>query len=214
MNRPTAHRRRSFRGIDADLSRETRSSPGSTATHWRRVSVLRRCVNNCGNRSGGGRGGHGRGRHVLASRADAEDFEVVTVDGEVRVAREIAQEVVEGATGEGDDGAALGADQVVAVPRLTDDVGGVTAGLEEASQEIDRGEDLQRAVDGGATDRGEFLDDLLGGERSPVGENGIDNRAARAGQPVAVIVEDIHHMVGGRDLWRVRQGCRVHGDEA
>jgi hypothetical protein len=117
---------------------------------------------------------------MLAFRADAEDFEVVTVDREVRVAREVAEEIVEGAAREGDDGAALRANEVVAVPRLTDDVGGVTAGLEQARQEIDRREDLQRAVDGGPADRGELLDELLGGEGAPVGKDGLDDPAGSA----------------------------------
>ncbi len=49
-------------------------------------------------------------RGLLASRADAEDLQEVTVDGELRVAREIVHEIVDGAGGKGDGGPAPGAD--------------------------------------------------------------------------------------------------------
>jgi hypothetical protein len=54
---------------------------------------------------------------------------MVAVDGEVGVACEVAEEVVHGTPGEGDDDAALGADEVMTVPRLSDDVGGMATGL-------------------------------------------------------------------------------------
>lgn len=124
------------------------------------------------------------------------------------------KKVVEGAAREGDDGAALGADEVVAVSRLADDVGRMTAGLQQARQEIDRRENLKRAIDRGATDRGEFLDELLRGEGAAVGEDGLDDPTAWSGQPVTVVVEDTHDVVGGWDLLGVGKGCPVHSDEA
>jgi hypothetical protein len=151
---------------------------------------------------------------VLTTGADAEDFEVMTVDGEVGVAGEIAQEVVDRAPGKGDDGTALGADEVVAVARLADDVGGVATGLEEAGQQIDRGEDLQRPIDGRAPDRREFFDELFGGERPPVGEDGFDDGTARHGQAVTVIVEHAQDMLRGWELWRAGNGRSVHDGEA
>src|SRR5687767_9379380 len=119
------------------------------------------------------RGYQAGSRHVLAPWADTEDLKVMTMDREVRIAGKVPKKVIEGASGECHHGAALGADEVVAVSRLPDDIGGMTTGLEEAGQEINRREDLKRAIDGRATDRWQLLHELLGGKWAAVGKDGL-----------------------------------------
>ena len=138
----------------------------------------------------------------------------MTMDREVRIAGKVPKKVIEGASRECDHGAALGANEVMAVSRLPDDIGGMTTGLEEAGQEINRRENLKRAIDGRATDRGQLFDELLGGKGAAVGKDGLDNLTAGAGQPVTVVIEGAHDVVGGRDLLRVGEGCPVHSEEA
>jgi hypothetical protein len=139
---------------------------------------------------------------------------MMTMDREMCIAREVMKEIVEGAACKGDHGAALGADEVVPVSRLPDHVGGVTAGLEQARQEIDGRQDLQRPIDSGTPDRGEFLDQLLGGKGAAVAEDSLNNLAPWIGQPVSVVVEDPHDVICSRDLLWVGMGSPVHGDEA
>jgi hypothetical protein len=150
---------------------------------------------------------------IVAGGADAEDFEVVTLDREVRVASQIADQVVDGTASEGDDDTALGADEVMPVTGLTDDVGWMKTRLQEPSQDIERGENFQGAVDRCSPDCREFFDDLLGGKGALMSENGIDHSPAGVGQPVAVLVEHAHHMIGGWEEFGSRERSRHHGGE-
>ena len=119
--------------------------------------------------AGEGSGGEGAlGR--AADRAEAEDFQEVTFDREIGVAAQIADELVDRAGRKGDDVAAAGADQMVAMPRRVDDVGGATVGQMNALQHIEGSDDFERAINRRAADvrRAPFEigDDLLGGERA------------------------------------------------
>ena len=162
-------------------------------------------------------GRRGDGLFVAAVGANAEDFQEVAVDREVGVAGKVTDEVVDGAAGEGDDGAAVGADEVVAVAGETDDVGGMAIGLEETGEDVDGGEDLEGAVDGGTTRLWvaalEVGDDLLGGEGSRPSEDGLEDGAPRTGDAVAVLGEEGNDSGrGGRRRGRPRR--RAKGNHA
>jgi len=147
-------------------------------------------------------GGSDDGTLVTTVGADAEDLQQVTVDSKVGVAGKVAHEIVDGAAGEGNHGATVGADEVVAMAGDADDIGGVAISLEEASQDIDRGEDFEGAVDSGAAEFGigalQVGDDLLGGEGSRASQDGVDDGAARGGDPVAMIRKEAGDTGRGR----------------
>ena len=132
------------------------------------------------------------------------------MDGEVGVAGEVADEVVDGAASESDDRAAVGADEVMPVAGGADDVGGPAVGAEEAREDVDGGEDFEGAVDRGAANgRGgvaEVGDELLGGEGAGVAEDGVKDGASGAGHPVAVGGED------GKDVRGRREGRSCGGE--
>jgi hypothetical protein len=114
----------------------------------------------------------------------------MSVDCELGVAGEIPNHIVEGATRERNDRPALGANKMVAMARLADDVGGMAAGLQESSQDIDRGEDFERAINGCSAYERHFGDKLLGGERSLASQDRTDDPAAGRGHPVTVFKQD------------------------
>jgi hypothetical protein len=114
----------------------------------------------------------------------------MAVDGELGVAGEIANHIVEGAARERNDGPALGADEMVAMSRLADDVRGMAAGLQESRQHIDRSEDFERSINGGSANERHLRDKLLSGERSLAPEDRTDDPAAGRGHPVTVFKQD------------------------
>ena len=160
-----------------------------------------------------------------AVRADAEDLEQMAVDREVGVPSELPDEVADWTTGEGYDVAAVGADEVVAVPGETNDVCGMAIGLEDTGEDVDGGEDLEGAVDGGTAKLWvaalEVGYDLLGGEGSRSTEDGLEDGAPGAGDAVAVLGEERsdggrggrrrrypHHRAKGRHAESLAQGPR------
>jgi hypothetical protein len=114
----------------------------------------------------------------------------MTVDCELGVAGEIANHIVEWAARERNNGPALGTNEMVAMTRLADDVGGMAAWLQESGQHIDQGEDFERAINGGSPDERHLRDKLLGGERSVASEDRTDDPAAGRSHPVAVFKQD------------------------
>lgn len=137
-----------------------------------------------------------RGFRDPAGGANPEDFEHMVVNLEVRVARKIFHEIVEGTGREGDGRAAAFAEQVMPVSRCAPDVGRVAIRLHDTGEDIDGGQYLECPVDRCPADtrpaRGftQLGDQLFGGEGTGMPENGIDNRRSRRGEPVAVLAQD------------------------
>jgi hypothetical protein len=129
----------------------------------------------------------------------------MSVDGELGVTGEIANDIVEGAARKRNDGSALGADKMVAMAGLANDIRGMAAWLQQSRQHIDRSEDFERAINGRSPNVGHLRDELLGGERSLASQDRIDDPAAWRGHPIAVFKQD------GVDVRRpeLRRG-RIH----
>jgi hypothetical protein len=134
-----------------------------------------------------------------ATGAYPKDFEVVPNNGVVGGNREIAHELVHRARGERDGRPARRTDKVVAVPGRSGDIGRAAIGSENARQHVDRGQQLQGAVDGGSPNSEGFSDDLLCGEWPVVLQDGVDHGPAWLGQAVAMI---------GKELADPGSGCR------
>ena len=136
----------------------------------------------------------------LALGAESEHFEQVPLDAEPGVPAEVADELVHRAGREGHRRSAVGTDQVVAVAGGASDVGRVAVGAEDAAEDIDRGEELKRAVHGRPADLGDALaevrDHLLGGEGATAGEDVGDDGAARGGRAIAVANKELGHVLG------------------
>lgn len=132
----------------------------------------------------------------LAGGTDAEDLQDVVVDREGGMARQVADQGIDRAGRKGHGRAAVRAKQVMSVAGRAAKVGGVAVRLDDAGEDVDCGEDLERAVDGGATDLraiwrvAELGHELLGAERAGVPEHGLHDRCARGGEPVAVGAQD------------------------
>jgi hypothetical protein len=114
----------------------------------------------------------------------------MTVNCELGVAGEIANHIVERTARERNDGSALGTDEMVTMARLADDVGGMAAWLQQSSQDIDRSEDFERAINGSSANKRHLRDKLLSGERSLASEDRTDDPAAGRGHPVSVFKQD------------------------
>jgi hypothetical protein len=108
----------------------------------------------------------------------------VALDAEASIAAEVARELVDRAGGKRDRLAAVGADEVVAMPGHAGDVGGMAVRPEHPTQDINRGEELEGAVDGGPADLWGALPqrphDLLGRERPIPAEDIVDDGSAGA----------------------------------
>lgn len=73
---------------------------------------------------------------------------------------------------------------------LSDDVGRMSGGVEQASKNIDRGHDFHGAIDRGPADTRQFLYEVLGGERTGLPQNGFDHIPPGAGGAIAVRGKD------------------------
>lgn len=90
---------------------------------------------------------------------------------------------------------APGADNVVPMPQRVADVGGMPIRLDQPGKDIERGEDLEGAIDRGAPDRSavartHIRNQLLGGERVSVAEDRLDDGSPRLGQAIPMLNED------------------------
>lgn len=142
------------------------------------------------------------------------------MDGEVGARREILHQRVHGAARERDGGPTAGAEEVVTVSWHADDIRGLAVWLKDAGEDIERRENLERSIDGSATELWraglDIADDLLGGKRPWAIKDRLNDRQARMGCPVAVTCQDLV------DLWRgeagVVEGVKpvssdgIHGD--
>lgn len=114
-----------------------------------------------------------------AHRADAVDLDAMTYDLVVCGVADLDHDVFD--IGEGDvfGGAAAYADEVVMVGGVADAIGdGAVAEDEPADQPL-VDEELQRAVDGGATDGRELAGEGLGGEVVVTAGDGLDDELSR-----------------------------------
>ena len=156
---------------------------------------MRQRVNNAG-----GQPWRGDLAGVLARGAEPEHLQQVTLDAEPGIAAEVADELVDRAGREGDRHAAVGADEMVTVSGHAGDVGRMAVGAEDATQDVDGGEELERPVDRGAADLGDPFPQvrhhLLGGEGAGAGEDVGDDRTAGGGRAVAVASEQVGHALG------------------
>jgi hypothetical protein len=96
------------------------------------------------------------------------------------------------------------ADEMMAVTGDARDVGGVATWLEKPGQEIDRGEDFQGAVDGGAANSWQLLHKLLSGEGSFFANHAGDHRPAGGCHAVAMACQQRECVE-----W---SGSRTHGE--
>jgi len=64
----------------------------------------------------------GRGRRFPARRAQAKHLKMMSVNGEVSVAGELANDVVKWAAGEGNDGATFRTDKMMPVAWFADNI--------------------------------------------------------------------------------------------
>lgn len=114
---------------------------------------MRRCVNKCGHRARVITDEKGLRRLMsgrfwtLAGWTDSKYFEEVTADGIVGVPPEGVDQFINRACGKGDSGAAAGTDQMMAVTWRPNDIGGVSAGLKDPSEDVDRRQYLKRSID-------------------------------------------------------------------
>lgn len=118
-------------------------------------------------------------RRALAGRAESEDFEMVTVDREFGVARKLPHQVLDRAAGEGNDDAARGADEMMPVPGLPDDVRRMSVGLQQTRQKINGRQDFERSIDCCPANCRKLRHQLLGGEGPAVSQHCLDHRPAR-----------------------------------
>ena len=159
------------------------------------VSGRRRCRER-------GSAGDRDARIVLAGRTDAKDLQEMTVDGELGVAAEVADQLVDRAGRKRHRGSAAGTDQVVTVAGRTDDVGRVPARLQNPRQHVDRSQDLEGPVDRRSTQPRltcfELRNDLFSRERPFVAQNGAEDRTPRTGQAIAMPCERVDDLDLGR----------------
>jgi hypothetical protein len=130
-------------------------------------------------------------RCLPATWADAEDFEVVPVNGERRVSREVANQFVNGTSRKRHDRPTLGAHQVMPVPWLTNDVCRVSPGLEQPREHIDRGENFEGAIDRRPPDARQLRHQLLRREWPGMPEDSFNHCPARPSHPVTMVREDL-----------------------
>ena len=124
---------------------------------------------------------------VLAAGADAENLEVVPLNREIRVSREIRHEALDRARGETHHRPARRADEVMAMAGDGHDVGGIPRWLQQSAELTKRGEDFEGAVNSRAADPREFGDDLLGRKRFWMEEHRGNDEPSGFGRSVSVL---------------------------
>lgn len=130
-------------------------------------------------------------RCLPAPWADAEDFEVVPVNGERRIPRQVPHKLVNGTSRKRHDCPALGADQVMAVPWLANHVRRVSPGLEQPREHIDRGENFEGAIDRRPPDARQLRHQLLRREWPGMPEDSFNHSPPRPSHPVTMVREDL-----------------------
>jgi hypothetical protein len=143
---------------------------------------------------------------MAAVRADAEDFQMVTVDREIGVPTKFPDDLIERATGEGDDRTAFRTNEMVPVSGRADDVCRVAAGLKQAREDVDRSEDFERSVNRRPTNLRHLGDKLLGRKGAVAAKDRLHDPPARRRHPIAVFKQECID-VGRLNL----SGGRIHG---
>lgn len=119
---------------------------------------------------------------LLAGGTGTKHFQEVIVNLERRVPRQGRYQVIQRAERERHRHAAGRADDVVTMTGQVADVGRVTVWLDDAAEDIDRGEDFERAVNrcppDTAADRAHIGHQLLCREWLGVAEKGVDHGRA------------------------------------
>lgn len=125
------------------------------------------------------------------------------MDRKLGVTTQGMDKLVDRARGECHRHTAAGTNEMMAMAGRSDDIGRVPARLENSGQHIDRGQNLQGAIDRRPSEarvtRSDIGDKLLGRERAISLKYRFCDDAAGLGQPVAVLTEDIDHL---DDRWQ------------
>ena len=132
---------------------------------------------------------------ALTRWTDAEHLKEVAAYGVVGVSPESVDQLIDWAGGERDGRATARTDEMMAVTWRPDDIGGVSAGLQDPSEDVDRGQDLQRSIDRCSPQRRIRLTDdrnqLLRREWSVVAEDRVDHGQPRCGRAIPVVGERV-----------------------
>jgi hypothetical protein len=115
---------------------------------------------------------------------------MVTVNSEIGIASQVANDVVKGAACECYNCPAFGTNQMMPMTGLTDDVRRMTAGLQQSCQHIDRSQNFERPIDCGSSNLWHLGDKLLCGKWALAAEHGRYNPTAWRRHPVAMFEEE------------------------
>ena len=122
--------------------------------------------------------------------AETEDLQTMPFDREIVAASQLADGRFDRARGEGNDIAAVRADQVMPVTGFADHIGGMTVRSEQPGKNIDRCHDRQGTKARGPADTGQELDGQLGGEGRGLPYHRLDHVASRPRGAVSVFGEN------------------------